>query len=229
MLFTRLQVILFLQLILQVSGFIAKQTYNQRFPFNQLYVEDDRKEETETAKMNPLTMASWYAVEAFGKIFGSNVSNAMILNDETCIDLARAPTSLQETFDRIQRDNDRSYFLSGEIDKLIYDDQCLFSDPFVAFKGRDRFLDNLARLGSFITNYSANMLDYEAGGTTVKTRVMVKLELNLPWKPILAWPWGVTYEIDRETLLVTEHRESWDVEPLEGVKQIFRKPTTQIK
>jgi hypothetical protein len=84
---------------------------------------------------------------------------------------------------------------------------------------------------------------------------MVKLELNLPWKPILAWPWGVDYSIDPETFLITKHEESWDIEPWEvrsakfacfpvlflilshsslhmlrqGVKQIFRKPTTKIK
>ena len=42
-------------------------------------------------------------------------------------------------------------------------------------------------------------------------QVMVKLELNLPWKPILAWPWGVKYIIDPETFLVTKHIESWDI------------------
>ena len=42
---------------------------------------------------------------------------------------------------------------------------------------------------------------------------MVKLELNLPWKPVLAWPWGVKYVINPETYLVTSHEESWDIEP----------------
>ena len=68
-------------------------------------------------------------------------------------------------------------------------------------------------------------------------QVMVKLELNLPWvsstelsllflvhldvhkltliaplqKPILAWPWGVSYLIDENTFLVTKHIESWDI------------------
>ncbi len=42
---------------------------------------------------------------------------------------------------------------------------------------------------------------------------MVKLELNLPWKPVLAWPWGVTYFVDPESFLVTKHIESWDIEP----------------
>lgn len=58
---------------------------------------------------------------------------------------------------------------------------------------------------------------------------MVKLELNLPWKPVLAWPWGVKYIINSENFLITEHIESWDIEPFEGVKQIFRKPTVSIK
>ena len=44
---------------------------------------------------------------------------------------------------------------------------------------------------------------------------MVKLELNLPWKPVLAWPWGVTYSIDPTTFLITNHKESWDIEPWE--------------
>lgn len=59
------------------------------------------------------------------------------------------------------------------------------------------------------------MLDYTQDENTVKTRVMVKLELNLPWKPVLAWPWGVTYDIDPVTFLVTKHEEAWDIEPLE--------------
>ena len=70
--------------------------------------------------------------------------------------------------------------------------------------------------------------DVSEDGSTVDTKVMVKLELNLPWKPILAWPWGVRYTINPTTCLITKHEESWDIEPLEGVKQIFRKPTAKI-
>ncbi|KAL3785276.1 hypothetical protein ACHAW5_008290 [Stephanodiscus triporus] len=59
-------------------------------------------------------------------------------------------------------------------------------------------------------------------------QVMVKLELNLPWKPVLAWPWGVSYLIDPDTFLVTKHTESWDIEPWKGVGQIFRRPTVKV-
>jgi hypothetical protein len=196
------------------------------------YMAEKKTEENAAveADMNPLTRASWYAVEAFGNVFGSKEKAAAA--SQAATDLSKPPSSLQETFERIQLDNDRSYFLSGEVDKLIYDEDCVFADPFVSFKGRDRFVDNLANLGSFITKYSAKLLDYQVvdgSANEVKTKVMVKLELNLPWKPVLAWPWGVRYEIDADTNLITMHEESWDIAPLDGVKQIFRKPTTQIK
>lgn len=59
------------------------------------------------------------------------------------------------------------------MDKLIYNEECVFSDPFVAFNGRDRFVDNLANLGSFITEYDARMLGYTVSddGLKVVTKV----------------------------------------------------------
>lgn len=182
-------------------------------------------DETDRDTLNPITKSVWFGVEAFGKVFGDKTK----VDSQTDIDISKPPQSMQETFERIKDDNDRSYFLSGKVDKLIYDPDCVFADPFVSFSGRDRFVDNLQNLGSFITKYSAKMLDYSQDENTVKTKVMVKLELNLPWKPVLAWPWGVSYEIDPETNLITNHVEEWDIDPWEGTKQIFRKPTTQVK
>jgi Uncharacterized conserved protein (DUF2358). len=179
--------------------------------------------------MNPVAKVSWYAVEAFGKLFSS--SSVSDKQKSASIDTSLPPKSIKETLERIQLDNDRQYFLSGDVDELIYDENCVFSDPFVSFRGRSRFVENLRNLGSFITKYDSKVLQYNASqdGLVVETKLMVKLELNLPWKPILAWPWGVRYDISNDTCLITNHKESWDIEPLEGVKQIFRKPTIQIK
>jgi hypothetical protein len=112
--------------------------------------------------INPLTKSSWYAVELFGKVFGSAKDEAQAVED-----YSGPPQSLQETLNRIKLDNDRSYFLSGQVDEEIYYPDCVFSDPFVSFAGRDRFVTNLANLGSFITNYSARVLDYDADDSTV--------------------------------------------------------------
>lgn len=180
-----------------------------RNPLRETCLRLAAKNDDQDDDMNPVTKASWYAVEAFGKVFGDK-DKVVAQNN---LDLP--PQSMKETFERIQLDNDRSYFLSGDVDKLIYDEDCVFADPFVSFSGRDRFVDNLQNLGSFITKYDAKMIDYAEDSNSVQTRVMVKLELNLPWKPVLAWPWGVTYEIDPETFLVTNHEEAWDIDPWE--------------
>ena len=141
------------------------------------------KEESEREKdianiinKNPFELASWYAVEAFGKAFGSKRSVDNVNDDQEVtesIDLTKPPSSLEETLKRIKLDNDRSYFLSGEVDSLIYDEACIFADPFVAFSGRDRFIENLSNLGSFITNYDAKMIKYdvEGDGREIVTKV----------------------------------------------------------
>ena len=205
-------------------------------PDNEQQQQAQKEKDGEVVKddVGLLARASWYAVEAFGNMFAGVQSKAADDTEKALlserIDFAVPPSSLRETLQRIQLDNDRSYFLSGDVDKLIYDPNCIFADPFVSFRGRDRFVDNLQNLGSFITNYSAKLLEYSVDDAVpeVQTKLMVKLELNLPWKPVLAWPWGVKYSIDQQSFLVTEHIESWDIKPLDGVKQIFRKPTTRI-
>jgi hypothetical protein len=83
---------------------------------------------------NPLELAAWYGVEAFGKIFSKkNDSSADDTSND--VDLTKSPASMKETLARIQLDNDRYYFLSGEVDRLIYDENCVFADPFVSFNG----------------------------------------------------------------------------------------------
>ena len=226
-LYLSLFIIIFSNVSNRCQGFNVKTSTTKK---SNCLAATDKKENLDTMeenekKMNPLTKSSWYAVELFGNLFGSMGQKEA----EEAEDYTGPPKSLQETLNRIKMDNDRSYFLSGMVDEEIYDSDCVFSDPFVSFSGRERFVTNLANLGSFITNYSAKVLDYSTiDDTVVQTKIMVKLELNLPWKPILAWPWGVKYTIDPETCLIVDHEESWDIEAWEGVKQIFRKPTLTI-
>jgi hypothetical protein len=54
----------------------------------------------------------------------------------------------------------------------------------------------------------------------VKTRVLVKLQLKLPWEPVLAWPWGVEHVYNPETGRIAEHVESWEIAPMDGVMQV---------
>lgn len=95
----------------------------------------DAEKKVEFKSSNPLELAAWYGVEAFGKVFRQS-NNGKRDSSNSGVDLTKPPTSMKETLARIQLDNDRYYFLSGEVDRLIYDEDCVFADPFVSFNGK---------------------------------------------------------------------------------------------
>lgn len=144
----------------------------------------------------------------------------------------------QELLDRLRADYERDYFLTGDVDVQLYAEDCEFSDPFAGFKGRDRFVRNLRNLtGGFISAYRVTMLDFAAeaepvGGSEMKfvrSRLRVVLELALPWKPTLGWVWGVAHECQMQAdggssqvWRCVAHRESWEIDPAEGVAMVFR-------
>ncbi len=176
----------------------------------------------------------WFATELFGRA-------ASALRGEGSIEGPSArqapPASLDEAFTRLEgdfagtADDPRPYFLTGKLDDGLYADDCEFSDPFVSFRGRQRFVDNLSNLaGGFIVDSSTRTLEViaERGDAargvppSYYTKLLVKLQLGLPWKPVLAWPWGVKHVFDESSGLVVRHIESWDVSAAEGVSMLLR-------
>jgi len=76
--------------------------------------EKDQNEDN----INPFAKASWYAVETFGKLFAQDESSKenKIPLPIIAIDVTKPPSSAKETLERIKLDNDRDYFLSGQVD-----------------------------------------------------------------------------------------------------------------
>ncbi|KAH8045486.1 peptide-methionine (S)-S-oxide reductase [Aureococcus anophagefferens] len=148
---------------------------------------------------------AWFAAELFGKA-------AALTKGAPAAPLSTAqpPRSVDEACKRLAADYegaDGPYFLTGIMDAACYDDDCEFADPFVSFKGRARFEENLANLGGgFISDASIGRFG-RAGGVT--TKLMVKLRLALPWQPVLAWPWGVEHVLDvrEDEVVVVRHLE----------------------
>ena len=165
---------------------------------------------------------AWFAAELFGKA-------AALTKGAPAAPLstARPPRSVDEACERLAADYegaDGPYFLTGVMDAACYDDDCEFADPFVSFKGRARFEENLANLGGgFISDASIRTLGTERTASSYTTKLMVKLRLALPWQPVLAWPWGVEHVLDVRDgeVVVVRHLESWDVSAAEGVRQLF--------
>lgn len=57
-----------------------------------------------------------------------------------------SPLERADAVARLRTDFDRFYFVTGQMDLDLYEEDCTFADPFVAFKGRERFK---VRLGVF--------------------------------------------------------------------------------
>jgi len=167
----------------------------------------------------------WYATEVFGKA-AKLVRGAPPVEEYA---VGPPPASTAEAIARLvvdyegTDDDPRPYFLTGKMDVALYDVDCEFADPFVSFRGRQRFKENLENLaGGFITDSSVRTLDTSSTDTSYTTRLLVKLQLGLPWKPVLAWPWGVEHVFDEQSGLIVQHIERWEVSPAEGVRQLLR-------
>lgn len=55
--------------------------------------------------------------------------------------------SIEDVVASIRDDYASDYFISGKGDMSAYDPNCLFADPFVSFKGVQRFKKNVSNLG----------------------------------------------------------------------------------
>lgn len=181
--------------------------------------KDDSPEQSESLGLK----AAWLGSELLGTVAGTfrdkTGSGSVAVND-------KPPQSLEEASVRLREDYERDYFVSGLVDRELYAPECYFSDPFAGFAGRDRFIANLQNLGTFINGAELRMLKYEedlsSSPPVITTKLMVKLQLNLPWQPVLAWPWGVRHEFDVASNQIIDHRESWDVSAMQGLQQVFR-------
>ena len=169
------------------------------------------------------TKAVWYATEVFGKA-AKLVRGAPPVEE---YEVGPPPTSTAEAIARLvvdyegTVDDPRPYFLTGKMDVALYDVECEFADPFVSFRGRQRFKENLENLaGGFITDSSIRTLDTSSTDTSYTTRLLVRLQLGLPWKPVLAWPWGVEHVFDEQSGLIVQHIERWEVCPAERVTRL---------
>jgi hypothetical protein len=175
----------------------------------------------------------WYGAEAMGKMVGAvkskdessatssaSASSASAASSAATVDRERAIALLRE-------DYDSSYFVSGVGELAAYAPDCEFSDPFVAFKGVDRFKQNVGNLGGMMRDVDLKITGWEESESDLVTSWRFSCVLDLPWKPKLAAAGGTTHVFDPDTGKVVKHIERWDVEPKKVVKQLLS-PSSKI-
>ena len=89
----------------------------------------------------PVLRAVWYAAELGGQILGrlakSEPEKRQVEgagDKDTSCRVGRS-----DLIQSIKDDYERNYFISGQGDMQCYAPDCLFSDPFVSFRGTQRF------------------------------------------------------------------------------------------
>jgi hypothetical protein len=94
--------------------------------------------------------------EVFGDILGKNKKQAgdeqpSSSNTPTAVAAAASGVrTVDQVLESIREDYADDYFISGKGEMADYDPECLFADPFVSFRGVERFKKNVSNLGALM-------------------------------------------------------------------------------
>jgi len=144
--------------------------------------------------------------------------------------IIRGEGDVKELMRRLKDDFlERQYFVTGALDGSIYDDNCLFEDPMMGFRGLERWRKNLKLVVPFLDQQQVQLVEgpYELPPTSDGTR-RVKADwrlitgVKLPWHPHVDVGGATTYEISSEgPVVIVRHTESWNVTAGEAVMQLL--------
>ncbi|KAJ1701040.1 hypothetical protein LUZ63_000819 [Rhynchospora breviuscula] len=131
---------------------------------------------------------------------------------------------VEDVLEVIQDDYQRAYFLTGKFTLDIYAEDCLFEDPTIKFRGRERYGQNLDLLVPFFDNPSLELeeiqkdLCVETGSILASWKL--RTYLKLPWRPLISIKGKTTYNLDQD-YKIKRHSESWNISAIEAIGQIF--------
>eukprot|EP00899_Mesostigma_viride_P006645 jgi/Mesvir1/15982/Mv08289-RA.1 len=185
--------------------------------------KDDFSSGTGKKPSGPLLKAAWYGSELLGQLAAaltpsrekdSNAPAQKLQTDGKPIDRKQAAAI-------IRKDYESSYFVTGEMTTSLYADDCEYADPFVSFKGTDRFIRNVSNLGKFMLEANLDITDWEEQADRIAVGWRFRCVLDLPWTPTLAASGQNTY-VFGDSGQVVRHIERWNISPVDGLRQLVR-------
>ncbi|XP_044483068.1 uncharacterized protein LOC123209247 isoform X2 [Mangifera indica] len=136
----------------------------------------------------------------------------------------------------LKTDYDHAYFVTGIFTSEIYDEDCIFEDPTIRFRGKELYSRNLRLLVPFFEFPSIELQKIEksflrlliwqnvqganSNNDFVLATWKLRTYLKLPWRPFISIDGSTVYELNSE-LKIINHAESWNVSALEAIAQIF--------
>ena len=173
--------------------------------------------------------AAWLGAEALGDVVGalSNKDGASSPPPESSSS-STEPLSRDSAVASIRSDYDLVYFVSGKGDLAAYDDDCEFADPFASFRGKSRFLKNVANLGGLLQDVKLDLKSFDATDDALVTSWSFSgIFTVFPWRPRLAAAGRTTHTFNPKTGRVARHYEDWASSPAEVLKGLL-KPSSRV-
>ncbi|KAL0051668.1 hypothetical protein WJX82_000012 [Trebouxia sp. C0006] len=121
----------------------------------------------------------------------------------------------------------RAYFITGDISDAIYDSNCYFADPTVRFSGLAKWKGNLKLLVPFLIEPKIQLTKLESQEQGAQQAPLLQAHwtlqtyLKLPWRPFIDVIGATEYSLNAEANQIVRHIESWNITPLQAIKQIF--------
>nr|ABK26182.1 unknown [Picea sitchensis] len=181
-------------------------------------------EESNSNSNNILLKLAWYGSEALGIA-------ASVFRPSTAVQPSGEQSSQNEVagsipkdavVDAIKKDFERSYFVTGNLTTIIYEEDCEFADPAGSFRGLKRFKRNCSNFGSLLEKSNMKLMDWEDFEDRGIGHWRFICVLAFPWRPILSATGYTEYYYDAQSGKICRHVEHWNVPKMVLLKQIFK-------
>lgn len=185
---------------------------------------DPSPKESDSNSNNILLKLAWYGSEALGiaaSVFRPSTT-AQPSGEQSSQDEVVGSIPKDAVVDAIKKDFERSYFVTGNLTTVIYEEDCEFADPAGSFRGLRRFKRNCSNFGSLLEKSNMKLMDwkdFEDRGIGNWRFICV---LAFPWRPILSATGYTEYYYDSQSGKICRHVEHWNVPKMVLLKQIFK-------
>ena len=114
------------------------------------------------------------------------------------------------------------YFVTGNLTREVFDDNCRFKDPTNDVRGLSRYLTALGLLFDPKDSAVALTKIEVTSPTTVETDGTLQGYLRFPWHPrVDPYAFHTTYTLDPETKLVVDQSQTWSISGARAIAETF--------
>ena len=114
------------------------------------------------------------------------------------------------------------YFVTGNLTREVFDDNCRFKDPTNDVRGLSRYLTALGLLFDPKDSEVALTKIEVTSPTTIETDGTLRGYLRFPWHPrVDPYAFHTTYTLDPETKLVVDQSQTWSISGARAIAETF--------